>query len=158
VRALRRPNDLIILSVHWGENWGYQVPKEQQAFAHTFLDLAGGDIIYGHSSHHPKAIEVYRNKLIVYGCGDFLDDYEGITGHEEFRSHIVLMYFATVAPSTGHLLHLNLTPFVTRRFRLHRGGSLEAEWIRDLLNREGKCFGTRAILDAGNRLSLEWQN
>jgi poly-gamma-glutamate capsule biosynthesis protein CapA/YwtB (metallophosphatase superfamily) len=158
VRALRRPNDLIILSVHWGENWGYQIPTEQQAFAHTFLDLAGGDVIYGHSSHHPKAIEVYRNKLILYGCGDFLDDYEGIMGYEEFRSHIVLAYFLTLDPSMGSLFHLKLTPFVIKRFRLHRAGSLEAGWMRDLLNREGKSFGTRAVLDAGNRLSLEWQN
>jgi len=32
------------------------------------------DIIHGHSSHHVKAIEVYKEKLILYGCGDFLSD------------------------------------------------------------------------------------
>jgi poly-gamma-glutamate capsule biosynthesis protein CapA/YwtB (metallophosphatase superfamily) len=31
------------------------------------------------------AIEGYRDRLILYGCGDFLNDYEGIKGYEEFR-------------------------------------------------------------------------
>ena len=34
--------------------------------------------MHGHSSHHPRPIEVYRGKLILYGCGDLVDDYEGI--------------------------------------------------------------------------------
>ena len=35
------------------------------------------DVIHGHSSHHVKAIEVYNGKLVLYGCGDFRNDYEG---------------------------------------------------------------------------------
>jgi hypothetical protein len=27
---------------------------------------------------------VYRGKLILYGCGDFIDDYEGIGGYEQY--------------------------------------------------------------------------
>jgi poly-gamma-glutamate capsule biosynthesis protein CapA/YwtB (metallophosphatase superfamily) len=34
----RRPGDVIIVSVHWGSNWGYEVPEEQTRFAHALLE------------------------------------------------------------------------------------------------------------------------
>ena len=157
VCAARRPGDVVVLSIHWGGNWGYDIPTEQKLFAHELVDLAAADIIHGHSSHHPKGIEVYRNKLILYGCGDFLNDYEGISGYEEFRSRLVLMYFVTVDASDGNLLDLTMTPFEIRRFQLHRVGSQEATWLRDVLTREGKCMGTEVSLEGGNRLALQWQ-
>ena len=58
--------------------------REQRDFAHRLIDAAGVDLVHGHSSHHAKGIEVYRGKLILYGCGDFLNDYEGISGYGEF--------------------------------------------------------------------------
>ena len=67
----------------------------QSQLAHSLLDEAGVDVIHGHSSHHVKGIEVYKGKAILYGCGDFLTDYEGIQGYEEFRDDLVLMYFLT---------------------------------------------------------------
>ncbi len=158
VRAARRPGDVIVLSIHWSGNWGYDIPREQQIFAHGLVDFAAADVIHGHSSHHPKGIEVYRNKLILYGCGDFLDDYEGISAYEEFRSHLVLMYFVTVDASTGNLLGLKMAPLEIRRFRLHRVGSRQAAWLRDMLTREGKRLGTQVILEPDNRLVLQWQH
>ena len=75
-------------SIHWGDNWGYDIPREQTTFAHKLIDEAGVDVIHGHSSHHPKGIEVYKDKPIIYGCGDFIDDYEGISGYENFRDDL----------------------------------------------------------------------
>jgi hypothetical protein len=56
----------------------------------------GVDIVHGHSSHHPRPVEVYRDTLVLYGCGDLIDDYEGIGGYEDFRSELVLLYFPEV--------------------------------------------------------------
>jgi poly-gamma-glutamate synthesis protein (capsule biosynthesis protein) len=154
LQTLRRPGDLIVFSIHWGGNWGYKVTQAQRLFAHRLIDLGAVDVVHGHSSHHPKAIEVYRNKPILYGCGDFLNDYEGIGGYEEFRSHLVLMYFVTLDPRTGNVLRLKMTPLEIRRFRLQRAGSREALWLRDVLTREG---GTRVIVDNDGRLELKWQ-
>jgi poly-gamma-glutamate capsule biosynthesis protein CapA/YwtB (metallophosphatase superfamily) len=39
---------------------------------------AGADVVAGHSSHHMKGFEVYKGKLVVYGLGDLISDYEGI--------------------------------------------------------------------------------
>jgi poly-gamma-glutamate capsule biosynthesis protein CapA/YwtB (metallophosphatase superfamily) len=107
VQPVKRSSDIVVASIHWGTNWGYQVPSEHQRFARRLLD-GGIDIVHGHSSHHVRPIEVYRNKLILYGCGDFLDDYEGISGYEEFRDDLTLMYFATIAPGSGGLESLRM--------------------------------------------------
>jgi poly-gamma-glutamate capsule biosynthesis protein CapA/YwtB (metallophosphatase superfamily) len=156
VRGIKRPGDIVVLSIHWGDNWGYGVAQEQQRFAHKLLDVAEVDVIHGHSSHHPKGIEVYRDRPILYGCGDFLNDYEGITGYEEYRSHLVLMYFVTLDVVTGRLLALEMTPLEIKRFRLHKANGQDAHWLRDTLHREGKRLGTRVTLGADNRLVLQW--
>jgi len=156
VRALKRPGDIAVFSVHWGPNWGYQVPSEHRLFAHKLIDAAGIDVIHGHSSHHPKPIEVYRGKPILYGCGDFLNDYEGISGYEEFRSHLVPMYFVTIDPPTGSLLRLEMTPLEIKRFQLRLAGYQDAVWLRNTLNREGRQTGTQITLKTDHKLVLQW--
>ena len=79
MRAHQQPGDLLIASIHWGGNWGYEIPREQIVFAHYLIEQ-GVAIVHGHSSHHVKAIELFKGRLILYGCGDFITDYEGITG------------------------------------------------------------------------------
>ncbi|HEX2284425.1 MAG TPA: CapA family protein, partial [Mycobacterium sp.] len=59
VLAEKRPGDIAIVSVHWGSNWGYEVNSGQISFAHRLID-EGIDLVHGHSSHHPRPIEVYR--------------------------------------------------------------------------------------------------
>lgn len=156
IRRVKREGDIVVASIHWGSNWGYGIPREQRVFAHRLIDEAGVDIIHGHSSHHVKAIEVYKDKLILYGCGDFLNDYEGISGYEEFRDDLSLMYFATVYPSTGKLLGLQMTPTKIRRFKVIRASNVDTLWLKDTLNREGASFGTNVIVSEGNRLTLQW--
>jgi poly-gamma-glutamate synthesis protein (capsule biosynthesis protein) len=156
VRKIKQKNDIVVASIHWGGNWGYKVPNAQKKFAHRLIDAAGVDIIHGHSSHHVKGIEVYQQKLILYGCGDFINDYEGISGHEEFRANLSLMYFVTVDPSTGKLGQLKMIPTQMRRLRVNRASSEATLWLKDTLNREGVRFGTRVILDKENALLMRW--
>jgi poly-gamma-glutamate capsule biosynthesis protein CapA/YwtB (metallophosphatase superfamily) len=67
-----------------------------------------------------KGIEVYKGKPILYGCGDFLNDYEGISGHEAYRGDLALMYFVSMDSASGNLLRLQMTPMQIKRFRLNR--------------------------------------
>jgi poly-gamma-glutamate synthesis protein (capsule biosynthesis protein) len=143
IRAAKGPGDIVVLSIHWGPNWGYDIPDEQVAFAHGLIDSGAANVIHGHSSHHVKGIEVYRQKLILYGCGDFIDDYEGIGGSEEFRDDLVLMFFPTVRCADGTLADLNMVPLQIRNMRLHYASPTDASWLADALNREGRRFGTR---------------
>jgi poly-gamma-glutamate synthesis protein (capsule biosynthesis protein) len=157
VRAAKRPGDVAVASVHWGGNWGYEVPAEQIRFAHRLVD-GGVDLVHGHSAHHAKAIEAHRGRLILYGCGDFLDDYEGIGGYETFRDDLRLMYLAQVDPRQGRLLEARLVPLQSRRFRLHRASAADATWLRDLLDRLSAPFGTRVQLEGDDCLTLRWRS
>jgi poly-gamma-glutamate synthesis protein (capsule biosynthesis protein) len=156
VKKIRQKGDVIIASIHWGGNWGYKVPKKQQRFARWLIDQADVDIIHGHSSHHVKGLEVYRKRLILYGSGDFFNDYEGIEGHESFRNDLSLMYFPTVDVLTGELVGLRMVPMQIRRFKLNHASKSDAQWLADVLNREGRKFGTRVELEEDRTLTLRW--
>lgn len=156
VRAAKQANDIVVASIHWGGNWGYEVPAGQKSLARRLIDRAGVDVVHGHSSHHAKGIEVYRNKLILYGCGDFLTDYEGITGYEEFRDDLVVMYFAHLAPESGALVGLSMVPLQLKTMRLNRPSESDVIWLRDTLNREGERFGTRVERTEDGTLQLRW--
>lgn len=64
VRAVKKTRDIVVASIHWGDNWGYQIPREQTWFAHQLIDEAGVDVVHGHSSHQAKGIEVYIDPLL----------------------------------------------------------------------------------------------
>jgi poly-gamma-glutamate synthesis protein (capsule biosynthesis protein) len=153
-RKIKRAGDVLVVSIHWGGNWGYEVPWEHRSFAHRLIDEAGVDVVHGHSSHHARPVEVYRGKLVLYGCGDFLNDYEGIGGYEDFRDDLVLMYFPRIEPATGRLLDLQMTPLQIKRFRLQRASRADAGWLRDTLNRHSRSFGCQFILGEDNSLYL----
>jgi poly-gamma-glutamate capsule biosynthesis protein CapA/YwtB (metallophosphatase superfamily) len=146
VGMVKRAGDIVIASIHWGSNWGYQFSDAQGRFARRLIDV-GVDLVHGHSSHHPRPIEVYRGKLILYGCGDFLNDYEGIPGYEEFRGELVLMYFPTIDPATGRLVELWMTPMQIRKMQLRRARVADTEWLRQLLDRISAPLGSRVVLD-----------
>ncbi|RKI74840.1 CapA family protein [Corallococcus sp. AB049A] len=157
VAAIKREGDVVIASIHWGENWGYAVPREQQDFAHALIDEAGVDLVHGHSSHHPRGIEVHHGHLILHGCGDFLNDYEGILGHEDFRPDLALMYLASVDPADGRLDSLRMLPMQLRQLRPQRASLRDAEWLRGVLDREGRRLGTHVELMADGTIGLEWR-
>jgi poly-gamma-glutamate capsule biosynthesis protein CapA/YwtB (metallophosphatase superfamily) len=153
---VRQPRDVIIVSVHWGANWGYEIPADQTRFAHALVDHANVSIVHGHSSHHAKAMEVYRNRLILYGCGDFLNDYEGIEGYEAYRDDLALMYFADINPLSKDVVALELVPLQIQRFQLVRPSKQDIDWVRQTVDRESQRFSTHLTLTSDGRLVLSW--
>lgn len=156
VRKHRRPGDRAIVSLHTGGNWGWKPDVGQPAFSHRLIEVADVDVIHGHSSHHPKGIEVYQGKLVLYGCGDFLDDYEGILGHEAFRSELGAMYFPDLDRDTGRLVAMDVVPTRQRRLQVNRASERDAPWIADVLEREGHAFGTGVERMPNGVLRLRW--
>ena len=157
IREVKRPGDIVIASIHWGGNWEYEVPHGQTEFAHKLVDEAAVDVIHGHSSHHVKGIEVYREKPVIYGCGDFINDYEGIGGYEAYRSDLSLMYFVRMDAATGKLAGVLMRPMQMKKFRVNRASPADAKWLGDILTREGKKFGTRVELSGDDTLALHWR-
>jgi poly-gamma-glutamate capsule biosynthesis protein CapA/YwtB (metallophosphatase superfamily) len=152
----KQAGDVALVSIHWGDNWGYDVPPRHVAFAHRLIEC-GVDVVHGHSSHHLRPIEVYRERLILYGCGDFIDDYEGITGFEQYRDDLVLMFFPSLDCGTGQLIGVEMTPMQIRNIRLHRASSEDARWLCAALNRIGPPFHVGCTLTGEGSLRLEFR-
>ena len=156
LRRHKQAGDLLILSVHWGGNWGYHIPQAQQDFAHRLIEEGGVDLLHGHSSHHPKALEVYGERLILYGCGDLLNDYEGIDGHEAYRDDLRLLYLAELEAGSGKLRALRLVPLRIARMRLQEASGEERQWLLQRLAPEVRRFGAELSLDDDGWLALSW--
>lgn len=154
VREAKRPGDIAVVSLHWGSNWGYQVDCDQARFARRLVD-ADVDLIHGHSSHHPRPIETYRGKLILYGCGDCIDDYEGIGGYEHYRNDLRLLYFATLQRDTGCLSTLSMVPMQARKMRLHYAQAADRRWLAATLNDISRAYGSQVSLGSCGMLSLD---
>jgi poly-gamma-glutamate synthesis protein (capsule biosynthesis protein) len=138
IASHRRAGDTVIVSLHWGGNWGYAIRRDERAFAQALVE-GGADLVHGHSSHHARGFEVHRERLILYGCGDFINDYEGIGGHEDYRGDLAVAYFVRLVD--GRLWELSLLPFQSRRLRLRRASAADAGWLLATLNRECRPFG-----------------
>jgi poly-gamma-glutamate synthesis protein (capsule biosynthesis protein) len=153
IRTWRRANDRVVLSIHWGGNWGYEIPRSHRDFAHRVIDSGMVDLIHGHSSHHPRGMEVYRNRLVLYGAGDFLNDYEGISGRDEYRGDLTLMYLVHL-DSSGALDRLEMVPMQLRRFRLGAASPDDARWLAATLDRACRPLGTSIRVGANASLVL----
>lgn len=156
VRRIKQPGDIVVASIHWGGNWGYSISAEQREFAHALIDEAEIDLIHGHSSHHPLGIEVYRDHAILYGCGDFINDYEGIGGYQEFRPELGLMYFPVLQLSSGRLVRFEMWPTRLKRFLVNRASPEETAWLTEVLTREGQKLGTKLEVQPTGSLKLTW--
>lgn len=148
-----REGDIMVVSIHWGPNWGYEVPEAHRRFARALIDEVGVDIVHGHSSHHPLGFEVYHDRLILYGCGDLITDYEGIQGHEDFRPELGAWYLVDI-DAKGGLQSLSLLPTRMHRFRLETPDREDGMWLAQLLERES-LTRVRVHLE-GSLLRVQW--
>jgi poly-gamma-glutamate capsule biosynthesis protein CapA/YwtB (metallophosphatase superfamily) len=153
----RRAGDIVVISLHWGGNWGFDVSNPARAFARRLVDAGAADVIHGHSSHHIQGIEIYRGKPVLYGCGDFLNDYEGISGHEAYRPDLTLMYFPVVNPASGTLVEFTAVPMQIRHLRAGRAPDEGVSWLHATLSRESARFGVDVARDERtNTFTLRW--
>jgi len=145
-----------MISLHWGGNWGLEVPQAHREFAHRLIDLKSADLVHGHSSHHPMAAEVYRGRLILYGCGDLINDYEGIESRGNLRSDVGCLYFATLALRDGALQRLDIVPTQLKRFRLEAADAAARRTLEGIFNAERCHLGPLATTRLLPSWPLRW--
>lgn len=152
--------DVIVVSVHWGGNWGFAVPQAHRDFARTLAEH-GVDIVHGHSSHHVMGAEIYRRRtrrhvaspkvmgsppdtssdmtptsLILYGCGDFINDYEGIhnLSEEGYRADLACAFVVDVGERRDMPLEVDAVAFKRRAFRLERATPEDQLCVDEMLS------------------------
>ena len=157
VRAHKREGDIAVASIHWGGNWGFEVPPAHRAFAHGLVETGRVDLVHGHSSHHVMGIEVHEGRPILYGCGDFLNDYEGIHGHEAYRGDLGLLYLVSFDRPGGGMTRMLMMPTRIQGLQVRRAPAEGVDWLVETLNREGRMLGTSVSVTDEGRLRLRWR-
>ncbi len=121
VKEVKNNSDVVIVSAHWGPNWGYYPKSRHIPFAHALID-AGVDIIFGHSAHIFQGIEIYKNKPIFYSTGDFIDDYAVDEIERNDQSFIFM-----VELEKKEIRKIRLYPVIIRDFQAVAADPSEAE-------------------------------
>ncbi|AKG23222.1 CapA family protein [Calothrix sp. 336/3] len=84
VKTAKKKADIVVVSMHAGaegtralrvknktEFFGSENRGNSIKFARTMID-SGADLVIGHGPHVPRAMEIYKGKLIAYSLGNFL--------------------------------------------------------------------------------------
>ena len=151
-----------VVSVHWGPNYRWSPAREIVDLAHWLIDECGVDIIHGHSSHHIQGVEVYKGKLIVYGCGDFVDDYAVV---KDWRNDLSAAWRVSVQEREGEgqdgeggleVVKLEVFP---NRIKLFQAGLLNREdedhrWVQ----KKFKELCTGIWDESGRRVGRRWSD
>lgn len=107
---------LLIVSAHWGGNWGSDAPAAHRALARRLVE-AGAGVVFGHSPHIVRGVEVYRGRPVIYGAGDFVDDYAVDPEERNDRSFVFLL-----ETDGGTPRRLRMVPTVIAGFQARLAG------------------------------------
>lgn len=122
VAMLDSISDVVIVSFHGGaEGSKYQnVTRKNELFygenrgnvynfSHKMVD-AGADIIFGHGPHVTRAVDVYKNRFIIYSLGNFCT-YARFNLRADNGLAPIIKVFTT---SSGEFIKAKITPIVQR--------------------------------------------
>ncbi|KAI9928346.1 hypothetical protein MW887_002384 [Aspergillus wentii] len=149
---------LKIFSVHWGPNYAWRPDSQIRSMAHFLVDECGVDIVHGHSAHHVQGVERYKGKLIIYGCGDFVDDY---ALNEQFRNDLGGVWRVWVRGVEGDgdggkvkklgLDRLEIFPTRCDRFQVTLLNRADEDhgWVRRRITKLTEEMGTKVRKDLG---------
>lgn len=142
--------DFVIVSAHWGSNWGADPPLDHRSLAHAMID-AGADLVFGHSAHIFRGIEIYKNRPVIYSAGDFIDDYAVDEIERNDESFIFIL-----EKNEGSNIKIYLHPVCINQFQANLASSHRREAIisqmESLCHDLGtnlKCFSDHALVELG---------
>jgi poly-gamma-glutamate synthesis protein (capsule biosynthesis protein) len=130
--------DLLVASLHWGPNMTTEPPDAHAPFADWLLS-EGVDVIHGHSAHVFHGVEARDDGVVLYDCGDFVDDYAVDPAKRNDRSFL----FRLEVGADGNLRELRLLPTEIRECAVHEASGDAADWSRDRMRRKSERYGTR---------------
>jgi poly-gamma-glutamate capsule biosynthesis protein CapA/YwtB (metallophosphatase superfamily) len=142
IRLARQQASFVIISAHIGPNWGAPSPA-MRSLAHELLDL-GGDLYWGHSNHTPQGIELYKEKVILYSTGDFVDDY---TIDPDERNDLSFLF--NVEENSGRVDRIQLYPVRIENCQIHRAIGPDITWLQHSLQEKCHAFHTDVIFQDG---------
>ncbi|MFN7991779.1 MAG: CapA family protein [Candidatus Micrarchaeia archaeon] len=138
--AKARGADLVVCSLHLGPNWPARPSGLFRRFAHRLADLGVG-VYHGHSAHVFQGVEIYKNKPILYGTGDFIDDY-AVDGY--LRNDWSFIFMLDIDEVSKRTVGLELIPVVISGCQANLATEPVAGEICDRMIRQCRDLGTQA--------------
>jgi poly-gamma-glutamate synthesis protein (capsule biosynthesis protein) len=132
---LSREVDVVVVSAHWGPNWGRRPLPEHREAARR-LARAGARVVWGHSAHIVRGVEFVEGCVVMYSCGDFVDDYAVDEVERNDWS------FAFLLEWRNGRVEVELVPTVIRHFRAERAQGWEREALLQRMRQLCEELGT----------------
>jgi poly-gamma-glutamate capsule biosynthesis protein CapA/YwtB (metallophosphatase superfamily) len=137
VRRTKATAGLLVVSAHWGGNWGSEVPPSHRDLGRSLVD-AGADVVFGHSAHIFRGVEIYRGRPLVYSAGDFVDDYAVDLEERNDESFIFVVETAADVPA-----RVRLFPTIIAGFQARLAGK-SSRRIAERMQRLSAQLGTQS--------------
>ena len=146
IKRARKSVDLLVVSAHWGPNWGYVPPVEHPRFARQLIDH-GAAIVFGHSGHVFRGIEIYKQRPILHCTGDFIDDYAVDELERNDQSFMFLIH-----AQANSIRRIRLYPTLIDTCQARRARGRQADTIAAKMKELCDGFGTRSVWDRRERV------
>jgi poly-gamma-glutamate synthesis protein (capsule biosynthesis protein) len=146
VRRLRSQVDVLVVSVHWGQNYS-DVTDSQREYAKALLDL-GVDVVVGHHPHNEQAVVVRGRSLVFYSLGNYA---WGAPGHDDLRIGLVvrLLVEPRSAERAARVAGAEVFPIVTQnrlvQYQPRRLAPAEEHWLVPFLS-ASRAAGVRCTV------------
>jgi len=110
ISRIKNDADIVIVSLHIGENYEVDISKEHKDFARYAID-AGADAVICHSAHIILPVEIYKGKPIFYSVGNFIFTTPGRFRDVDELYHVGMGVEFII--KNKKITSLKLTPFKT---------------------------------------------
>jgi poly-gamma-glutamate capsule biosynthesis protein CapA/YwtB (metallophosphatase superfamily) len=196
IEKVKKQSDLVIVLSHIGPHFREKPSEKYVNFAHTVIEF-GADVYWGHSNHMPQGIEIYRHynnknnkndnnnnnnnnnnndndnnrKIIMYDCGDFIDDYAIDSNYRNDLSFIFILHLnvdtknyqfnndnktATTKNKKNIILRnsiIELIPIKINNFRVNTisMNDSDADLIIERMYKRCTDLGTKCSIDKRNK-------
>ncbi len=134
-RAHSTNPDLLVVSVHWGDNWVERPNDRLVSFGHWLIDQ-GADLVHGHSAHVVQAVEQYNDGVILHDTGDLVDDFgtkDDLGNHKSYLFEVTL--------NGGEFEEIRLVPFYDDH-GVSKANENVAAWLRQTMRNRSEPFET----------------
>lgn len=146
VHNLKQQVDIVVVTAHWGPNKQIRPSQTFIDFAHALID-AGVDIFHGHSAHIFQGIERYKNKLIMFDAGDFVDDY---AIYPDIRNDQSFLFLVTLDKSG--IKQIQLIPVLIANMHVNKATGADFTQAVERMKQLSREFKTHLIEHTGKVL------
>lgn len=94
--ARQRGADVVVVALHWGDEYRHDPSAQQLALAPTLIRSPDVDLLLGHHAHVVQPVEAIGGEWVVYGMGNLVSN-QGSQGLEKLEGLLVRFTFTETA-------------------------------------------------------------